>query len=116
MSMNAKTISLSAAALLAIAGGAYAFMPGSSQDVSESVAIGQEAAVRGSTDAQMPSTAAIDTKAGAESANGIVAPPLPGQEQPIAAAPKKLTQRQLTPPPLTEDEKLQKAAEQESNF
>jgi hypothetical protein len=119
MSMNAKTASLSVAALLAIAGGVYAFMPGNSQDVPAHVAAadpGQDVAAQEPANPQLPSTKASGETADADRARGTAAEPQPGQAQPVAAGPKKLTQQQLTPPPLTQDEKLQKAAEQESNF
>ncbi len=122
MSFNAKTISLSVAALLAIAGGVYAFMPSSPQQAPETtLAAGteQNVAAPAPTDVQPSDNAAANEKLSSDKADNkdaAAATQAPVAAQPAPPAPKKLTQQQLTPPPLTEDEKLQQAAQQESNF
>ena len=117
MSFNAKTISFSVAALLTIAGGVYAFMPSSSREApesSEAAGPDQSAAARAPKDPQTTASAATSDKV--DSKEAPAAQQAPAAVEPAFQAPKKLTQQQLTPPPMTEDEKLQKAAEQESNF
>jgi hypothetical protein len=123
MSSKAKTIAFSVAALLAVAGGVYAFMPseqGNAASAGPVTNLAQTAAERGATPVQTVPDEKLSEKAKAptEAAVTLQPPVAPADplSQPVAAAPKKLTRQQLTPPAATEEEKLQKAAEQESNF
>jgi hypothetical protein len=125
MSSKAKTIAFSVAALLAVAGGVYAFMPSDQANVASAgpvASLAQTALEPGAA----PVPAAFDEKPEEKvkvEAPVTMQPPVAAAQpstqplaQPVAAAPKKLTRQQLTPPAPTEEEKLQKAAEQESNF
>jgi hypothetical protein len=119
MSIKSKAIAISAVALLAAAGGVYAFMPADTKGSSDS---GKTAsAARPSVEPQ--ATEALPTsspqgieKADVEGQKAGEAQQQAATDQPGSPAPKKLTKQQLTPPPATADEQLQKAAEQESNF
>jgi type IV secretory pathway VirB10-like protein len=116
---NPKTIAFSVAALMAVAAGAYTLMPNDEQ----SSAAGQDAEGLEQAAAKAEPTDTPKSVAGNSGANAdakeVNAPPVQqpsAQNQPVVPAPKKLTTQQLTPPIATEEEKLQKAAEQESNF
>jgi hypothetical protein len=116
MSFKPKTIAFSAAALLAVVGGAYAFMPGYQDrpanvgEVAGSAQAAEKPEVAGTSNGQS------GEGADARAAGTVVAKQPSAKNQTVDQAPKKLTRKQLTPPPPTEEEKLQKAAEQESNF
>lgn len=119
MSFNTKAVALSVAGLLAVAGGLYAFMPpgqdgaasnGKAAASVQSVAIADAPNPVASKDKQS------GTEATAQGSDAAAAPKQSSQDQTATQAPKKLTRAQLTPPPATENEKLEKAAEQESNF
>lgn len=101
MSINAKIIALYGAALLAVGGGVYAVMLDAPTGA-------------GVAPMQMASNDTVAVPAAV--APAAVAPVVADPAKPAAPAPKKLTREQLLPPPMTEAEKLQKAAEQESNF
>lgn len=119
MSLSAKTIAVSAIALLAVAGGLYASMPGgqeSDPNNSAPMTSAQTVAETKAKNSQDVANGQITSNANAKSTNAIVAAQTDAAGQPANQAPKKLTRAQLTPPPATEEEKLQRAAEQESNF
>jgi type IV secretory pathway VirB10-like protein len=123
MSSKAKTIAFSVAALLAVAGGVYAFMPsdqGNAASAGPVTSLAQTAAEPGATPVQTVPDEKLSEKAKTPTEAPVtLQPPVAPADplsQPVAAAPKKLTRQQLTPPAPTEEEKLQKAAEQESNF
>jgi hypothetical protein len=116
MSFKPKTIAFSVAALLAAAGGIYAFMPGDQGGASGSREVAGSAQDAAKPEiASSPSAQSGDNTA-VQDTDAAVAKQPTAKDQPDGQAPKKLTKKQLTPPPLTEEEKLQKAAEQESNF
>jgi hypothetical protein len=119
MSFKVKTIAFSAAGLLAAAGGIYAFMPDNQESASGSREIvGSVQTVAPADLINLPST--TDKRVGeqgvAQGTDTTAATKQSAKDQPESQAPKKLTRQQLLPPPATEDEKLQKAAEQESHF
>lgn len=119
MSFKVKIIAFSAAGLLAAAGGIYAFMPDNQESASGSREIvGSVQTVATADVINPPST--TDKRVGEEgvarATDTTAAPRQSPKDQPESQSPKKLTRQQLLPPPATEDEKLQKAAEQESNF
>jgi hypothetical protein len=125
MSSKAKTIAFSVAALLAVAGGVYAFMPseqGNAASAGPVTNLAQTAAEPGASPVQAAFDEKPEEKVKVEAPVTLQTPVAVAQPsaqplaQPVAAAPKKLTRQQLTPPAPTEEEKLQKAAEQESNF
>jgi hypothetical protein len=116
MSFKPKTIAFSVAALLAAAGGIYAFMSGDQGGTSGGKEIAGSASAAAKPEiASSPSEQSRDNTA-VQDTDAAVAKQPTAKDQPDGQAPKKLTKKQLTPPPLTEEEKLQKAAEQESNF
>jgi hypothetical protein len=117
MSFKTKTIAVSAVALLAVVGGAYAFMPAGQDKSSENAEVINTVQV---VEPPMANSAPVATS-GNEQAEvsakaAAAAPEVAPKDKSAAQTPKKLTREQLTPPPLTEEEKLQKAAQQESNF
>ncbi len=118
MLFRAKNIAFSAAALLVAAVGVYTFMPDQAQSPSSApgdALLGQPP-VKAEVLASQNVTSGPDShETTAQNANTEAAGIPANQDQPVQA-PKKLTRQQLTPPPMTEDEKLQKAAEQQSNF
>lgn len=111
MSHKSRNIALSAAAVLLVAGGAYSFMG----DTPDAVSYSADPMVSSLVDAKPAAPSAENTVNApvSQKADGAAQTPL---AEPVAPVQKKLTKQQLTPPPATEDEKLQKAAEQESNF
>jgi hypothetical protein len=119
MSIKNKTIAFAAVALIAVAGGAYAFMPsdqaGSSAS-SKPVKVAQTGANQQATDPQVAANNQGSEKVASEAVNSANPKQLVTPNQPVVQATNKLTRQQLTPPPANENEKLQKAAEQESNF
>lgn len=117
MSLKPKTIAISVTALLVAAGGAYVFMPDDKQasapssEISNSIeATSAPIGSQSQADASAKASKTVDGQSASATPQPIVQPKAP------TPAPKTLTRQQLTPPPMTEDEKLQKAAEQESNF
>ncbi len=119
MSFKPKIIVLSVAAFIAAAGGYYASMPGGAEsdpddrnNIKSLQRVAQADATGGPEAVSAPR--AEDVKAVNASATVEQSPVVQG---PVAIeAPKKLTRQQLTPPPASDEEKLQKSAEQESNF
>ncbi len=119
MPFKTKTIALTVAGLLAAGGGVYAFTSGEPEKpasgapvetASKAMTSDEVKALPDNTAPEAPMTDAVQP-------NGSAAQPTTAGSQAAPAAPKKLTREQLTPPaPKTEEEKLQKAAEQESNF
>ena len=112
MSLNARTISLAAAAVLLAGAAVYTLLPGDRDAATlarHSVNSGQAAVLAGVTGA----TTAASTQSAGETA--VQSNPAAVQSQPGALnGPPKLTKQQLTPPPpANEGERLQKAAEQE---
>jgi hypothetical protein len=119
MSFQNKTIAVSAAALLAVAGGLYAFMSNdqnSGADGHDTEALVQTIAKPEATGSQTTPVIQSVEQTDAQGANPTLVQQPAAPDQVAAQAPKKLTKQQLTPPPATEEEKLQKAAERESNF
>jgi hypothetical protein len=119
MSSKTKIIAFSVAALLAVGGGIYAFMPSEPEIASgagQLIGSGQTGVKPEVTDSPISASGQSTEKAGIQATAPAAAPQPAAQAQPAVQAPKKLTKEQLMPPPATEDEKLQKAAEQESNF
>ncbi len=118
MSSKAKVVALSVGVLLAVGGGIYAVMPGSGPDQANGTQVSDGPAVAAQPDSQgtpQPTAGSSAAEDGAQPGTAAVAgspAPAPQPQQ----QPKKLTREQLTPPPATEEEKLQKAAERESNF
>ena len=122
MSFKAKIAVFSTAALLAVAGGMFAFSSNEPDSAIVSTDTAQTAMPAETPDAVAPVDSTIapagenvavpaTVAAGATPAQAPVM-----QEKPAAPATGKLTREQLMPPePKTEDEKLQKAAEQEYN-
>jgi hypothetical protein len=114
MSIKTRTIVFSLAALLAAAGGIYAFTPDNQGSVAG------DKAVEASAQTPEPAAAAsqnavaepVDQKTTSQPGEAAAKQPA----QPASQAPKKLTREQLMPPPMTEAEKLDKVAQQESNF
>jgi hypothetical protein len=116
MSFRPKIIAISVTAFLAVVGGGYALMPDENDgaaNVRETVSSAQAPASRDVVDS---SSRQSGDGADLQGAPAAVATRPSTESQPVGQAPAKLTKRQLTPPPATEEEKLQKAAEQESNF
>jgi hypothetical protein len=117
MQSKAKLAAFSVSALLAVAIGAYMFTDGTK----ESVSAPTEAVVVASGAENTKPVAAARESVGTAPAAATGGASAEGQKsQPASAASArndgKLTAEQLTPPaPKTEDEKLQKAAEQEYN-
>lgn len=116
MSFNAKTIAVSAAVLLTAAGGLYAFMPDRETAPKNRASVSSTRTIAEAKPESPQAGANGPNVAEAKGADATVAAQPGAAEQPASQAPKKLTRAQLTPPPATEEEKLQKAAEQESNF
>lgn len=119
MSLKTRTIAFSVAALLAGAGGIYAFMPNDPEAVSENgetIGSAQTEAKPDVTDAPGAAGGPSSEKASVQNGNVAVTQQPVALAKPAAQVPKKLTREQLIPPPASEDEKLQKAAQQESNF
>jgi hypothetical protein len=115
MSFKVKAISLSVCAVLVAAGGAYSFMSDSPQNATTGTAASAPVQpVAQSAEPQAPKSGevAVDNPAGAD----VTGSPAAVGDKPVVNAPKKLTREQLMPPPETAEEKLQKAAQQESNF
>ena len=114
MSFKPKIIVLSVAALIAAGGGLYASMPGDPESAPGSrnnIDLVQSVAQADVTGRQETANAPHDDSAKTGNASATAA------QAPVAnEAPKKLTRQELTPPPASEEEKLQKSAEQESNF
>jgi hypothetical protein len=116
MSTKTKMIAFSAAAVLAAAAGIYAFGPSGRENVAESSEVAKPAPPvalpdKSSAPAMTAAEKAIDPAAEPKAAQPQAAP-----EKAASQPPVKLTREQLIPPPpKTEDEKLQKAAEQEYN-
>jgi hypothetical protein len=118
MSSNVKTIAVAAAALLAVAGGVYAFgSSGQDDSAASTVAIQTpETANAPKDDASTASSPPGATAANPKTSNAPAAASASVADPAAAPTPRKLTQADLTPPaPKTEDEKLQKAAEGEYN-
>jgi hypothetical protein len=112
MSTKTKTLAFSVAALLAAGGGYYALMPqdhGSGFQGNDIPAPAQNA---------KPVAADLQQAEGATAMGKPVdqSKEAPAPKPPVQQAPQKLTKEQLMPPPLSENEKLDKAAQQESNF
>jgi hypothetical protein len=119
MPFKSKAIAISVAALLVAGGGAYAFLSDDNANKpvdNEAAATVQTSAKPEANNAQSTSSGASSEQTDAPKTDAPTAQQPPAQGQMASQAPKKLTRQQLTPPPATEDEKLQKAAEQESNF
>lgn len=119
MPLKAKAIAFSVAVLLAGAGGVYAFMPTSQQsasDASKTAAPMQDVATAVATDPVSTLEEQASQGAVAPETDINAAPKQPKNDRPVNPPSTKLTRQQLMPPPATEDEKLQKAAEMESNF
>jgi hypothetical protein len=119
MSVKNKTIAFAAVAVLAVAGGAYGFMPGDkdgSSASSKAPSLAQTAANQQATDPHVAANNQGSEKVASEAVNSANPKQLVTPNQPVVQATNKLTRQQLTPPPANENEKLQKAAEQESNF
>jgi hypothetical protein len=120
MQSKAKLAAFSVSALLAVAIGAYMFADGTKESVSaptEAVVVASGASGAENT---KPVAAARESVGIAPAAAKGGASAEGQKSQPASAASArndgKLTAEQLTPPaPKTEDEKLQKAAEQEYN-
>jgi hypothetical protein len=116
MSSKSKIIALATGALLIVGVGIYGFSPAAEDPAT----VAQEAPVSESG-RQMPDVAAgseAEAEVSQVATNAVADASVSGA--PVAAAPAtgqtavKLTKEQLTPPaPKTEDEKLQRAAEQE---
>lgn len=111
MSFKYKNIALSAAAILLVVGGTYSVLSDRPDAISTSAKTVEPAPAKANPP---PSGAKIPVNTHASQHSNVPASMPPAQ--PVAPVQKKLTKQQLTPPPVTEDEKLQKAAEQESNF
>ena len=117
MQSKAKIIALSGAALLAAALGVYMFVPSSD----ETVAIPYEAGKLSPTQADIETPVAdiqpseqVAEKETVQKTQASVEQPQTAAVPSASQATGKLTKEQLMPPaPKTEDEKLQKAAEQE---
>jgi hypothetical protein len=118
MSSKTKVIALSVGALLAIGGGIYAVIPGNdpTQSVNAQGASAQQVAAE--PDAPETRQLPVEPSKAKDEGQTSTATVAGSQKQPLPSvqAPKKLTREQLTPPPATEEEKLQQAAERESNF
>jgi hypothetical protein len=117
MSLKVKLIAFSSVALIAAVAGIYAFAP----DSQNGIAPNPESAAVQAEQSEQPAQKAVDKDASAQAPKASAAPDPQTTTKPSAAvAPpqtsRKLTREQLMPPPMTEGEKLQKAAEQESNF
>lgn len=118
MLFKSRIIAFSAAAVLAVAGGVYALMPDAAQNSSSTgnnAVLDQTAAKTDVVIAQKTVGGPSHDEAKNPGANVTADQQPASQAQPVQA-PKRLTKQQLMPPPLSEDEKLQKAAELESNF
>jgi hypothetical protein len=117
MSFKAKTIALSAVALLVVGGSAYTFM---SDDVVSTP--GDPVVANSAETAEQTNPEALQVVVAEQDKGSVVAPAevdakqAASQVQPASQPPKKLTKAQLLPPPATEAEKLEKAAQSESNF
>jgi hypothetical protein len=115
MSAKPKIIAISVAALVAVAGGYYAFS-GDAVDSGTQAPVAATPVVADTSMTSRPEVAQAQTgnEAVATTAkSGAEATP---EAKAVEGAPKKVTSAQLTPPgPKTEDEKLQKAAEGEYN-
>ncbi len=120
MSVKSKTIAVAVAGLLAVAGGIYAYSADDQVSAPSDIKIAAsgQVAAQPTTPATQDQTTAPSVKAGEVQAPAaaVAGAGTATQAQPTAPAPKKLTKQQLTPPAPTEAEKLQKAAEGESNF
>lgn len=118
MPLKTKIIVVSAIALVA-AGGFYAFTPGGPQDAFDShQAMNTPPVVAqplGQTAPEMAGTNSMEVTKVPSGQATVAQQPMPSDKV-ANEAPKKLTRQQLTAPPATETEQLQKAAEQESNF
>ena len=117
MSLKAKTIAFSAVALIVVGGSTYAFMSNdplgspdrpvsaNSVDTPEQTDLAASQEILNEKDkGKVEAPAAADVKQ------------TTSQARPAGQPPKKLTKEQLLPPLVTEAEKLEKAAQQESNF
>jgi hypothetical protein len=117
MSFKAKTIGFTAVALIVVGGGAYTFM--SNDDVSSPDSPGVASSVETAEQTDMAASQDVlnDQDQGkAEVPVTAEAKQATEQVQPASQPPKTLTKKQLLPPPATEAEKLEMAAQQESNF
>jgi type IV secretory pathway VirB10-like protein len=118
MSSRTNIIALCVGVLLTVGGGIYAFMPGSGGDQTANAKVEsapQVAVKPESEQPQQPPSKPSQASDPTQAANAAAAA-MPQQPQAPVQASKRLTREQLTPPPATEEEKLQKAAERESNF
>ena len=119
MSFKAKIAVFSTVALLAVAGGMFAFSSNEPDSAIFSTEAAQTAKVAEQPDMAAPAQSVVESASEtaavpATDATTAQAPVAP--DKPATPVSGKLTREQLMPPePKTEDEKLQKAAEQEYN-
>jgi hypothetical protein len=115
MLSKSKIMPMAAVALLAVAGGVYAL--GSNEPNVQPSSSAQRDKVADSTKPNAADNAPdVAGQTGEKDAGATATVQAPSVMPPAQSAPIKLTKQQLTPPaPKTEDEKLQKAAEQEYN-
>ncbi len=117
MSFKAKTIAFSAVALIVVGGSAYTLM--SNDEVSGP---GNPVVERSAETAEQTNPEASQVVAAQQDKGSVAAPKVVDAKQaasqvpPANQPPKKLSKEQLLPPPATEAEKLEKAAQAESNF
>jgi hypothetical protein len=114
MSMKTKTIVVSLAAFLAAVGGIYAFAPGHQGSASGGDEAGDsvQSPKPAATASQDAKSEPLGEKTASQGGDATAKQPA----QPAIQVAKKLTREQLMPPPMSEAEKLDKAAQQESNF
>lgn len=117
MSFNAKIFAFSAAALLLVGGGVYTFMSNDEGNSPGDPVVASQ--VEAPEQPVMPTLQEVS--AGQHDGKIVVSEPSEVKQatppaQPTSQMPKKLTKEQLLPPPATEAEKMEKAAQQESNF
>jgi type IV secretory pathway VirB10-like protein len=112
MSFNAKTIAISAVALVAVAGAVYAIMPGEPESPAVIAQSQSNMTVAVDQDAQKPSAAPMTASSDGTATDSAIPAATIAAEK--VAAPPKLTKEQVAlPAPKTENEKLQRAAEGE---
>ncbi|MGL5837213.1 MAG: hypothetical protein ACRCY3_01780 [Sphingorhabdus sp.] len=107
-----KTAVFSVAAFIAVGGSMYAFMLEDRAASSDKRTNADSVQIAADPDISALQQAPIKQSEGTTDNQKATAEPTQASEP----TPKKLTREQLAPPPLSEAEKLQRAAEQESNF
>ncbi len=119
MVLKTKTVAISVAFCLAVAGGVYALTAGGAEAVApsqERIASDHALATKADPGSPQLTSATSGNMVDTEDANPPLDRQTVSQNQPNSQAPKKLTKQQVTPRAATQEEKLQQAAEQESRF